>query len=105
MRWCEVFTSPYILEEVDRVLARKIGATQQERLRVHRWIQGVCQVVDPVIVIRKEISCPDPKDLPILQLTLSVHADFLITGDHDLLKLKELQGIRIIPPAIFWHSL
>lgn len=100
---CEVFISPYILGEIDRVLAHKIGATKQERERVQRWLQGVCQVLDPPA--RKALVCPDPKDLPILWLTLAVHADLLVTGDRDLLDLKEVRGIKIVPPSLFWRSL
>ncbi len=103
LAFCEVFVSPYILEEVDRILDKKIGATAGERLQALRWMKGVCETVDPSP--REGLSCRDRKDLPILWLALFVHADFLVTGDHDLTSLKEFQGTRIIPPALFWRSL
>lgn len=103
LRWGEVFISTYILREVDHVLARKIGATAQERTLVGRWLRGVCQVVEPAS--RKDLVCPDPKDLPILWLALQIHADLLVTGDHDLLDLKEVKGTKVISPALFWRSL
>lgn len=99
---CEVFISPYIIEEVDRALAHKIGATKEERTRVKHWLEGVCLVAEPKE--RKDLSCDDPKDLPILWLALSAHADLLITGDQDLLRIKEIQGIKIISPAFFWKA-
>ena len=103
LRFCEVFVSPYLLEEVDRVLARKIGVPPQERHGVRHWLENVCHLVEPPP--RKGLSCRDPKDLPILWLAVAVHADLLVTGDRDLLLLKELQGIKVIPPALFWRSL
>ena len=99
---CEVFISEYILGEVDRVLARKIGADLPERRRVQRWIRESAQAADPKPV--DGLACRDPKDLPILWLALAVHADLLVTGDQDLLSLKDIRGIRIVPPAAFWQA-
>ena len=102
LRSCEVFISDYIIEEVSRVLTRKIGATTAERTQVQNWLENVCQIVNPPPI--KNLSCPDPKDIPILWLALAVHADLLVTGDHDLLQLKERQGMKIVTPALFWRS-
>lgn len=98
---CEIVISPYLLAEVDRVLSRKFHAPQGERDRVRRWLTAVCEVVDPPP--RHDVTCRDPDDLPILWLALAVHADRLVTGDRDLLVLKEIHGIKIIPPAQFWQ--
>lgn len=97
---CEVFVSPYILREVDRALASKIGAALKERQRAGEWIRSVTCETDPPAL--PGIRCPDPKDLPILWLALAVHADWLVTGDKALLGLKEIRGIGVIPPAAFW---
>lgn len=99
----QVFVSPYILHEVDRVLARKIGANSQERLEVQHWMKSFSQLVEPRP--RKKLDCPDPKDIPILELALEVRADLLITGDLQLLSLKKVQDILLIPPRLFWISL
>jgi putative PIN family toxin of toxin-antitoxin system len=105
LRLCEVFISGYILEEVDQFLVRKIGADAEERRRVRRWLEGVCRVEeDPRPNPKKDPVCRDPKDIPILRLALAVHADLLVTGDQDLLTMKELRGISIVTPSQFWHS-
>jgi len=105
IRLCEVFISGYILSEIDRVLAGKIGADAEERRRVRRWLEGVCHVEpDPRSNPQKDPVCRDPKDVPILRLALAVHADLLVTGDQDLLSLKEIRGVPIVTPAQFWHS-
>ena len=105
LRLCEVFISPYIFQEVDRVLARKIGATAEECRRVRDWLESVCQVVEsPVPKDKGNLSCPDPKDLPILWLAMSVHADLLVTGDKELLKLAEVRGLKVVSPGMFWHA-
>ena len=105
IRLCEVFISDYILAEVDRALAGKIGAAAEERRRTRRWLESVCRVEpDPPPNPKKDPTCRDPKDVPILRLALAVHADLLVTGDQDLLALKEVRGIPIVTPAQFWHS-
>jgi len=103
LRLCEVVISPFVMREVDRALAEKLGATPPTRVRVRRWLEAVCQVIEPPP--RRDVACRDPDDLPILWLALAAHADRLVTGDRDLLDLKGLPGIRIIPPAHFWREL
>jgi putative PIN family toxin of toxin-antitoxin system len=49
-------------------------------------------------------ACCDPKDVPILGTAISANADCLITGDRDLLDLREYEGIAIIAPRAF-HEL
>lgn len=43
----------------------------------------------------------DPKDALFLAAALSGHADFLITGDKDLLEAKDLVATRILTVAEF----
>ena len=43
----------------------------------------------------------DPKDAPFLAAALAAEADFLITGDKDLLAAKDLVATRIVTPAEF----
>ncbi|MEI6728885.1 MAG: putative toxin-antitoxin system toxin component, PIN family [bacterium] len=43
----------------------------------------------------------DPKDNKFLELAKTVQADYLITGDKDLLVLKEFEGCKILKPGEF----
>jgi putative PIN family toxin of toxin-antitoxin system len=43
----------------------------------------------------------DKKDLKFLECALGGKADYIITGDNDLLTLKEYEGISIVTPAQF----
>ena len=45
--------------------------------------------------------CRDEKDNFLLSLSKDSNADFLITGDNDLLVLKEFQSTKIITMAEF----
>ena len=44
-------------------------------------------------------DCRDPGDRPFLELTLAAQADFLVTGDADLLVLAPQFVIPIVTPA------
>jgi len=43
----------------------------------------------------------DPKYAPFLAAALAAHADFLITGDKDLLQAKDILATRIVTVAEF----
>lgn len=48
--------------------------------------------------------CRDPFDVPFLQLAVVGHADFLVTGDDDLLAVGDL-GCSIVTPSVFLKAL
>lgn len=48
--------------------------------------------------------CRDPKDDKLLELASSGKADFLVTGDNDMLVLNPFRGIEIITPRDFLSS-
>ncbi|MBM3701128.1 MAG: putative toxin-antitoxin system toxin component, PIN family [Actinobacteria bacterium] len=54
-----------------------------------------------MLVFNKEDICRDEKDNIILDLAGCCSADYLITGDRDLLVLKKIKSTRIITPAGF----
>ena len=47
------------------------------------------------------VACRDPKDDKLLTLAVAANADYIVTGDEDLLVLHPFQGIPIITPADF----
>jgi putative PIN family toxin of toxin-antitoxin system len=54
------------------------------------------------IIISEQIKiCRDEKDNKFLELAVNGNADFIITGDKDLLVLNPFRTIRIISPSLF----
>ncbi len=45
--------------------------------------------------------CRDPDDIKILGLAVASNADYIVTGDKDLLTLKNFQDIPILNPRSF----
>ena len=56
-----------------------------------------------VVHIRKKVRgvSSDPDDEKFLECAVNAEADYLISGDKHLLKLKKYQGIQILSPATF----
>ena len=103
----EVLLSAYILDELRRVLPRL----------VHRHGLTAAEIDDlvDVISIQAEVIAPlpgaepdlrDPDDQPVLGTLLAAlatsGADYLITGDNDLLALRE--RYPIVTPQNFWAT-
>ena len=54
-----------------------------------------------VIPNRKIQSSRDPKDNMFLDVAIAGHADYLISGDKDLLVLKKIESTAIVSPKNF----
>ena len=52
-------------------------------------------------IITKINLCRDPKDNKFLELAVNGKADYLISGDQDLLILNPFQEISILSPQVF----
>jgi len=102
-------TSEEILAELEAVLSRPHLA-EKRRLRgqtvagVMRTYRAVAQIVEPARV-ELPATLRDPKDLPVLRCAVGAKADAIVTGDKDLLVLKEFADIPIVTPRQFLTSL
>jgi len=91
---------PIILQEFERVLIKKFSATRNETRSALRIVsEAVHSVVHPSQPVQS--VCRDPDDDAILACALEARADYLVTGDEDLLELKGFKGIRILTPRDF----
>jgi uncharacterized protein len=92
--------SPFILNEFERVLIKKFSLSRPETREATRLISEAMH-----IIIHPEESvtgvCRDPDDDAILACALGSKADYLMTGDGDLLKLRAFRETRIVPPREF----
>jgi len=91
--------SPFILKEFENVLLKKFSASKEQIRTAAKLISEATQTVSHAPMVSG--ICRDPDDDQILSCALSAKADYLVTGDKDLLELKEFHGIRILTPAAF----
>lgn len=74
----------------------RIGATADDIVEtIYILGEGVHPVYVPMTTVR------DKDDIIILACAAGGNADYIVTGDDDLLVLKEYKGIRIVTPAEF----
>lgn len=96
----DVVLSHYILDELARVLPRfpRIGMTSGEIRDLVDSLMFLVDIVEPEGVQAAELR--DPADQPVLLTLQAGRADYLITGDKDLLALAN--RYPIVTPAEFW---
>ncbi|HEP8940008.1 TPA: putative toxin-antitoxin system toxin component, PIN family [Pseudomonas aeruginosa] len=96
----DVVLSHYILDELARVLPRlpRIGMTSGEIRDLVDSLMFLVDIVEPEGVRAAELR--DPADQPVLLTLQAGRADYLITGDKDLLALAN--RYPIVTPAEFW---
>lgn len=100
----ELFTSPFILREVGRVLREKFRLSKRDVNAAVEAIRAVAREVEPTE--RLQVVDADDDDNRILECAVAAEAHFLVTGDKDhLLPLGSYRGVRIVSPAEFLDQL
>ena len=96
-----ILMSPALNDELGDVLRRprfERYATREERLEFLGDLVRETELVEITETIR---ACRDPKDDKILELAVNGNADYIVTGDDDLLVMNPFRGIEILRPAEF----
>lgn len=94
-------TSPPIIEELKEVLKRphlreKMVADPQPLIDV---VEADTEQIAGELVL--EGVCRDPKDDIFIACAIEGAADYIVTGDKDLLDMGQYQGIKIVRPGEF----
>ena len=90
--------SPPILKEVERIIKKKLLWDNAKTQSAVRRIRNFSEEVHPQERLAIIVDDPDNR---ILECAVAGQADFIISGDHHLLDLKNYQGIKIVTPARF----
>ena len=102
-RELSLITSPALLAELAGVLKRSkfVAELIRSNSSHEKSMAEIRQLVDFVVDAPplEEPVCRDPDDDVLLALAVAARADFIISGDKDLLVLGQFQGIPIINPA------
>ena len=99
-RKIELVSSLPIVEEIVRNL--RGFKIEMEEESVKEWEQIILEnamLVEPNEKL--DIVKDDPTDNKFLEAAIAGNAEYIITQDKHLLKLKEFQGIKIITPEEF----
>lgn len=101
MEQAEVVVSESTLGELADLLSRDKWdryVTIEDR---QEFMQRLMQITILRPVISQIDDCRDPRDNKFLALAFDSEAEFIITGDKDLLVLHPWRGIQIIKPSDF----
>ena len=97
--------SPVLLEDFFRVI---------EKPKIKKWITAdMLEEIVSLIHMKVSITepkikvqcCRDPDDDAVLEAALSSKAEFIVSGDGDLLTLETFKEIPIIRPGVFARKL
>ncbi len=97
----DAVTCQELLDELRDVLTRPdkpFRLSASEAAGVIEDVLSYARVVTPISGID---ACRDPKDNIVLACAVGGNAQYVITGDPDLLVLKEYQGVKIVKVADF----
>ena len=103
------YSSPAIIQELTTKLysskfdqKTKNQIFQPQKDKFIELITKYCKIVTPTVEIK---VCRDPKDDMFLELASTIGADYIITGDKDLLVIGGYQGVKIRKPSEFIEEL
>jgi putative PIN family toxin of toxin-antitoxin system len=94
----KLIVSAETLAELEDVLLRSKFDSYvrlQTRLSFFHYLRKEALFIESVAPIS---ACRDPRDDKFLALAMTGHADFILTGDSDLLILHPFRGIDILNP-------
>jgi putative PIN family toxin of toxin-antitoxin system len=97
----KVLISFATLAEIREVLGRKQFRRYFDEEDVRIFIAALTREAQWIDVTVRIGACRDSKDDMFLELAVSGHADYIVSGDTDLLALNPFRGIRILPPHSF----
>ena len=92
----QILFSSEQLAELGSVLQRPRLKKYFSESQIIEFLELIDQVTDYINVTSEIEICRDKKDNFLLSLAVDGKADYLITGDEDLLVLKEIKGIPIV---------
>lgn len=94
-----VFISKHIIEEIKNVLSRDFNLEKQEIDDIINSLLHFTNLIDTIEVAN--VIKEDPKDNRILDCALTCNANFIISQDKHLLKLKKFRDVTIMSPEEF----
>ena len=98
-----LITGEVIIEETRRVLQAKLGVPAGTVDDIERLLRRYH--VEPAPDQPANIDIRDPDDAWVLASALQAEADVLVTGDADLLSIRDAVGALVIQtPRQFWEA-
>jgi uncharacterized protein len=103
LRLFTLLASPAILDELQDKLCAKFDVQPEDANAVRAKLESVAELITPETTL--DIVKDDPDDNRVLECASEGNADYLVSGDRHLLKLKSYRGIAIVSVRQFIDKL
>ena len=97
----KIIISNHILNEIEKNFNKKIKLHAERISEIIDYLKSHCLLCNYQKL--KKSVCRDKDDDEILALGKYNDVKYIITGDKDLLILKEYEKIKIVTPRDFWE--
>lgn len=94
-----LYCSQTLFAELLGVLRKKFGYSDEKIEEVEALFKKRVKFREPKITLK--VIKTDPSDNRVLECAIESEADFIVSGDKDLLDLVSYKDIKIIRPADF----
>jgi len=96
-----ILISISILAELNEVLSRKKFNPYVSEEKRKRFLAVLAKEAKLIEITEQIVECRDPKDNKFLELAFCGNADYIISGDKDLIVLNPFRGIAVLKPDEF----
>jgi putative PIN family toxin of toxin-antitoxin system len=96
----QLVLSQQVLEEVGRALRVKLRVPHKTIVEFVRLLEDEAISAEPGPA--PDVDIGDEDDLPILAAAIAARVHVFVTGDRELLRLRQVEGVRILSPREFW---
>jgi uncharacterized protein len=103
MQGINLVISPPLLDELQEKLLVKFEVSAEDAAAVRLKLESVADVVQADFVL--DVVAEDPHDNRVLECAVAGRADYIVSGDRHLLKLKAHGGIPILTAREFLRAI
>ncbi len=97
----ELVVADCLVEETRRVLREKFGAPQD---LIHDVVRLLTQdAIRSEALPHADLPLRDPADVAIVSAAANGSAEVLVTGDREILDLRQVGSMEILAPREFWE--
>ncbi len=100
-RFTPLVSAP-LKNELEEVLAEKFSFPEEMIEAACGRLWQICEWIDPKIHLD---ICIDEDDNRVLECAMEGHAECIVSGDRDLLRLPPIPALSILPPRAFLDRL